>query len=39
LVWFRIEGPLPNIDAFVKAFNVKPGDRYYLPDSLRAKIW
>ncbi len=39
LVRFRVEGILPNIDAFVKAFGVKPGDKYYLPDSLRAKIW
>ena len=39
LTRYRIEGIVPNIDAFVKAFNVKPGDKYYLPDSLRAKIW
>ena len=36
---YRVEGILPNVDAFVKAFDVKPGDKYYLPDSLRAKIW
>jgi putative endopeptidase len=36
---FRVEGPLPNLSAFVKAFNVKPGDRYYIADSLRTEIW
>ncbi len=36
---YRIEGPLPNIDAFVKAFNIKPGDKYYLPDSMKTHIW
>lgn len=36
---YRVEGPLPNIDAFVKAFNIKPGDKYYLPDSMRTYIW
>lgn len=36
---YRVEGPLPSIDAFVKAFDVKPGDRYYLPDSLKTVIW
>lgn len=35
----RVEGPLPNVDAFVKAFNVQPGNRYYLPDSLKTRIW
>ena len=36
---YRIEGPLPSVEAFVKAFDVKPGDRYYLPDSLKTVIW
>lgn len=36
---YRVEGPLPSVDAFIKAFNIKPGDRYYLPDSLRTHIW
>lgn len=36
---YRVEGPLPNIDAFEKAFNIKPEDKYYLPDSLRTNIW
>ena len=36
---YRVEGPLPSVEAFVKAFDVKPGDRYYLPDSLKTVIW
>lgn len=39
LFHFRVEGPLPNIDPFIKAFDIKPGDRYYLPDSLKTIIW
>lgn len=36
---FRTNGPLSNMPAFYKAFNVKPGDGMYRPDSLRVKIW
>jgi putative endopeptidase len=36
---FRINGPLSNIPEFYKAFNVKPGDKMYQPDSLRVVIW
>ncbi len=36
---FRVNGPLPNIAGFLKAFNVKPGDRMYLPEDKRAIIW
>ncbi|MCE3280486.1 MAG: Neprilysin [Bacteroidetes bacterium] len=36
---FRINGPLSDIDAFYKAFNIKEGDRMYRPDSLRVRIW
>lgn len=39
LAKYRIEGPLPSVAAFIKAFNVKPGNRYYLPDSLQTHIW
>jgi putative endopeptidase len=35
----RINGPLSNIPEFYKAFNVKPGDKMYRPDSLRVSIW
>ncbi len=36
---FRVLGPLSNMNEFYKAFNVKPGDAMYRPDSLRAVIW
>jgi putative endopeptidase len=36
---FRINGPLSNIPEFYKTFNVKPGNKMYLPDSLRVVIW
>lgn len=35
----RVNGPFSNVDAFYKAFNVKPGNKMYVPDSLRVKIW
>jgi predicted metalloendopeptidase len=31
--------PLVNNDAFVAAWNVKPGDRMYVPPEQRVKIW
>ena len=36
---FRINGPLMNIPEFYKAFNIKPGDKMYLPESERVVIW
>jgi len=36
---FRVIGPLSDIDAFYKAFNIKEGDKMYRPESLRVKIW
>lgn len=36
---FRVNGPLSNIEAFHKAFDINPGDRMYQPDSLRGNIW
>ena len=36
---FRVLGPLTNVDAFYEAFGVKPGNKMYTPDSLRARIW
>ena len=35
----RVNGPLSDIPEFYKAFNIRPGDPMYRPDSLRAKIW
>ncbi|MCF6130429.1 M13 family metallopeptidase [Flavobacterium sp. AS60] len=36
---FRINGPLMNIPEFYKAFNIKPGDKMYLPEKERVVIW
>lgn len=36
---YRVNGPFPNIPEFYEAFNVKPGDKMYLPDSLRVRLW
>ena len=35
----RVNGPLPNIESYLKAFNVKEGDRMFLPEKMRADIW
>jgi predicted metalloendopeptidase len=36
---FRVNGPLPNIDAWYAAFNVQPGDKLYIPPAQRVRIW
>lgn len=36
---FRVNGPVSNTPAFYKAFNIKPSDKMYRPDSLRVKVW
>ena len=36
---FRVNGPLADMDAFYKTFDVKEGDNMWRPDSLRVKIW
>lgn len=36
---WRVNGALPHIDAFIKAFNIKEGDPMYLAPEKRAKIW
>jgi putative endopeptidase len=38
-VKYRVNGPMSNMPAFYKAFNVKPGDKMYRPDSVRVHIW
>ncbi|MEO7265891.1 MAG: M13 family metallopeptidase [Ferruginibacter sp.] len=35
----RVNGPVVNIPEFYEAFNIKPGDKMYRPDSLRVHIW
>jgi putative endopeptidase len=36
---WRVNGPLMNTTPFYKAFNVKPGDKMYLPEKDRITIW
>lgn len=36
---WRVNGPLPNVPEFYEAFGVKPGDKLYLPDSARVRLW
>ncbi len=35
----RVNGPVVDVPDFYEAFDVKPGDKMYRPDSLRVKIW
>ncbi|MGE4512703.1 MAG: M13 family metallopeptidase [Chryseobacterium sp.] len=37
--YFRSFGPIINVDAFYKAFDVKPGDKLYKAPADRIKIW
>ena len=36
---FRTNGPLQNIDAFYKAFNVNEGDKMYVAPQDRIRVW
>ena len=36
---FRVNGPMPNVPEFYEAFGVKPGNKLYLADSLRVRLW
>jgi putative endopeptidase len=36
---YRVNGPMPNVPEFYDAYNVKAGDKMYLPDSLRVHLW
>lgn len=36
---YRVNGPLENFTPFYKAFNLQPGDKMYLPEDKRIKIW
>lgn len=36
---YRANGPVTNIEAFYKAFDVKPGDRLFKPEDQRIAIW
>ena len=37
--FFRVNGVLPHCDSFYEAFDVKEGDKMYIPPEERAKIW
>jgi putative endopeptidase len=37
--YFRVNGPLPNIDAWYEAFNIQPGDKLYIKPEDRVSIW
>ena len=36
---FRVNGPLSEMPEFYQAFGVKEGDKLWVPDSMRVKIW
>lgn len=36
---FRVNGVLKNLDEFYKAYDIKEGDKMYLPNTMRAKVW
>lgn len=36
---WRVNGALPHIDAWYKAWNVKKGDKMYLPENERLQLW
>ena len=36
---WRVNGTLPNLEEFFKAFNVKEGDKMFRPESERVVIW
>ncbi|MDB5722651.1 MAG: family peptidase, partial [Alphaproteobacteria bacterium] len=37
--YMRINGPLPNVDAWYAAFAVRPGDRRYRAPADRVHVW
>lgn len=36
---WRVNGALPHIQAWYDAFGVKPGDKMYIPEDQRLKLW
>ncbi|GAB3635314.1 M13 family metallopeptidase [Hymenobacter arcticus] len=36
---YRVNGPMADVPAFYEAFGVKPGQKLFIPDSARVKIW
>jgi len=37
--YYRVNGVVPNVDAFYATFDVKEGDAHYLPVDARVRIW
>jgi putative endopeptidase len=37
--FLRVNGPFTDVDAWYKAFNIKPGEPMYRPPEKRVKIW
>jgi putative endopeptidase len=36
---FRVIGPLRNLDAWYKAFDIQPGSKFYIPPEKRVRLW
>ncbi|HEY8691086.1 MAG TPA: M13 family metallopeptidase [Chitinophagaceae bacterium] len=36
---YRVNGPFVDVDEFYTTFGIKPGDKMFVPDSLRVRIW
>lgn len=36
---YRVNGPFSDVDAFYETFQVKPGDKMYIADTNRVRIW
>ncbi|HEY5346977.1 MAG TPA: M13 family metallopeptidase, partial [Rhizomicrobium sp.] len=36
---YRVDGVLRNVDAWYAAFDIRPGDKYYLPPGQRVHLW
>jgi len=36
---WRCNGPVTNVEAWYKAFDIKPTDKMYRADSTRARVW
>jgi predicted metalloendopeptidase len=37
--YYRVNGVVPNVDAFYETFDVKEGDGHYLASEDRVRIW
>jgi endothelin-converting enzyme/putative endopeptidase len=37
--YYRVNGVVPNVDAFYETFNVREGDGQYLPPEKRVRTW